>query len=175
MAHDVTKQAQYWMQFKQFKENAFYLHEFISRDERIERWRTIGLAIGTSSAMGAWLIWKEYPYVWAVVIGLTQFLQVVSPFFPQRQRIKAIHGMSIDMDSLVIKMEDEWHQVARGKLTDDGIHDLLMKYKKKAQSIFDAHMKGADLPENQRLLKRARRSLDIFLSNQYPNTEPLHA
>lgn len=175
MAHDVTKQAQYWMQFKQYKENCFYLHAYIAKDERHEWWRSFALAIGTSSAIGGWLVWKDVPYVWAVIIGVTQILQVASPLFPQRQRIKALHGMSVDLDNLIIKMEDEWHQVASGKLTDDAIHNLLMKYKTKQQAIFNAHLKGAELPDQPRLLVKARKSLDIFLSNQYPHTEPIHA
>ena len=129
------------------------------------------MALSSSAAIGGWLVWKEIPYLWAVIIGASQILQTVSPLLPHKQRLKALHGLSVELDALCIRSEEDWNSVINGKISDDEIHALYIKHKKKAQQIFDENMKGLGLPDSPKLLAKAKKMAYTYFSNQYSTSQ----
>ncbi len=64
------------------KYKAVYLSYFSSYIRSGDRLIHMLIVLTSSGGVGGWLIWKEIPYVWAVMIGAAQLLSVVKPFLP---------------------------------------------------------------------------------------------
>ena len=69
-----TAQETYWNQLVILKVVACYVRRY--RDEQAWWINKIGLfkAVVTSGTIGAWAIWKDYAFVWGLLIGAAQIL-----------------------------------------------------------------------------------------------------
>jgi len=76
-------------------------------------------------------------------------------YLPYKNRVKALAGLSIELNTLSLLAEDQWFKVSNGGLYDDDIHDLRIALKKKKASAVQKAFPVAGLPENKKLADRA--------------------
>lgn len=156
-------QRYYWDTFSVLKRNQFYLNIHEQRLDSIERGINIFSAIASSAAIGGWLIWREYPFIWTAVIAASQILTAVKPFLPYGKRLKALGNLSPEMESLALTAETDWIKVSRGMLTEEQIFELATNLKVKSQNATHNHFKGLLLPENKSLLALADDKASTYL------------
>jgi len=166
--HNATDtQLQYWRQFTQAKEHSIYLHEYIAGDEHFEFWKNIVLAVGSSASIGAWVVWSQFPFIWAAIIALMQVIQAVSPFLPQQKRLKSLRKFSMEFDVVCLQIEEDWFSVSRGKLSEEQIHTKYIAYKKKLQKLEFDHLRELDVPRRPKHLAKAKAAVVSYFNNQY--------
>jgi hypothetical protein len=168
MGNGVELQRQYFREFTQLKENCIYFNSYVAKDNGIEYVKNIILAIGSSSAIGAWAIWKECPMVWAAIIAGTQVVQAVSPLLPYKKRIELCAKIACELDGLCIQAESEWYEISSGKKRKDEINDMYIKLKTRKKKIIDNILKGQIIPESKKLVIRSKAEREIYFKNQYP-------
>lgn len=81
--------------------------------KRYQKWdlaANIFLVITTSSSVAAWTFWKELPVLWALIIGLSQLLTIIKPYFLFPKYIKAFNEKSIQWQHLSLSLEETWFQ-----------------------------------------------------------------
>jgi hypothetical protein len=101
----------YWNQLVLVKVVASYVRHY--RDEQA-RWITrVGLfkAIVTSSTIGAWGVWKDYAYAWAILLGLAQVLDAAKDFIPQTKNRRNASEFVSALDTIIIDARFEWHSI----------------------------------------------------------------
>ncbi len=66
---------------------ALYVRRY--RDEQAWWITRIGVfkAIVTSGTIGAWAIWKDYAFVWGILLGAAQILDAAKEFIGDAQRL----------------------------------------------------------------------------------------
>jgi hypothetical protein len=75
--------ATYWNQLVLVKVVACYVRRYRDEQGRWINWIGIFKAVVTSSTIGAWAIWKDYAFVWAVLFGVAQLLDAAKDYIPQ--------------------------------------------------------------------------------------------
>lgn len=117
----------------QIKAWIFYLDIYAENSYKWDRRINMYGAIASSSSIAAWAIWKEWSYVWAVIIAISQVLTAIKQYLPFGRRLKYLQPFIEDMKLLYLKMEYDWYKVAGGDLSESEINALLFSYKKNTQ------------------------------------------
>lgn len=108
------EQQTYWNQLVLVKVVACYVRRY--RDEQA-RWITwIGLfkAVVASSTIGAWAIWKDYAFAWAILIGIVQLLDAAKEFIPQTKHRRNASEFVSAVENIIIDARFEWHAIFSG-------------------------------------------------------------
>ncbi len=164
-------QEKYWRELDQLKVHIFYLERYLEKTVNIDRALNMFLAIAASTSIASWVIWKEYSFIWAAIIAASQALNAVKTYLPYSKRLKALHGITNDLESLFLSMESNWFSVSEGRLTEEEVHKLHMRCKEKRRQIIQKYLGTSPLPENDELLKKAQESAKIYFNNFYFNGE----
>lgn len=112
----------------QIKAWIFYLDIYAENSYKWDRRINMYGAIASSSSIAAWAIWKEWSYVWAVIIAISQVLTAIKQYLPFGRRLKYLQPFIEDMKLLYLKMEYDWYKVAGGDLSESEINALLFSY-----------------------------------------------
>lgn len=148
-------QAQFWQEIATLRRDARYVDLSLARTERIDRGINAFLAITASSSIAGWVIVQQYAVVWGAIVAASQVVQTMREYLPYKNRVKALAGLSIELNTLSLLAEDQWFKVSNGGLYDDDIHDLRIALKKKKASAVQKAFPVAGLPENKKLADRA--------------------
>jgi len=124
------QQQLYWSQMIELKVAASYIRRY--RDY-LGKWVTrLGTlrAIASSGSIAAWALWKEFAFVWAVIIAVSQVVDALKDVFPFTKKHKAASEHTTTLESLFIDAQLEWENIFSGRYTDDEIMNRLHKLRK---------------------------------------------
>jgi len=120
----------YWRQLEQLKAASICMRLYRNR---LAKWVTavdFDKFFASSGSIVTWAVWKEYPMLWAAIIGAAQFLDVVKMVFPFTKRHKAASDLTIALELLYIDAEEEWENIYVGKIDAEAIIDRRTKLRK---------------------------------------------
>ena len=123
-------QEKYWNYMVQIKAWTFYLDIYAEDSYKWDRRINIYGAIASSSSIAAWTIWRNWSFIWAAIIAISQVLTAIKQYLPFGRRLKYLQPFIEDMKLLYLKMEYDWYKVAAGELSETEINGLLYSYKK---------------------------------------------
>jgi hypothetical protein len=151
----VGVQAQFWQDLVSLRRDARYVDLCLARTERTDRSIKAFLAIAASSSIAGWAIVQQYAVFWGAIVAASQVVQVVKEYLPYQNRLKALAGLSVELNALSLVTEDQWFKVSNSGMYDDDIHDLRIALKRKKASAVQKAFPVAGLPENKKFADRA--------------------
>jgi hypothetical protein len=160
-------QGRYWQELYDLKSHSNYMEVYLNRTEHVNRLVNMWLAVASSSSIGAWVIWKEYAVVWAFIIAAAQVVNAVKPFLPYRARLRALSGLSHDLEELCIEAERRWFDVSQGVLVPEDINKLQYDIRLKKHKMYKKHLGGLALPEKESYLRLAEENADQHFRNYF--------
>ena len=160
-------QEKYWYYMVQVKSSIFYLDIYAERSYKWDRRINAYGAIASSSSIAAWAIWKDFSYIWAVIIAISQVLIAIKEYFPFGKRLNILRPYSEVVKMFYIKMEYDWYKVANGELTESEINTLLFSYKKEVTNIEGKYLNEEILLENKDYLKEADDRTDRYFETNF--------
>jgi len=78
-------------------------------------------AVASCGGIGAWVVWKDYPFLWSGIIAAAQFLDAIKGVFPFAKEHKAAGDLTVALELLFIDTQYEWERIYAGKMGDDAI------------------------------------------------------
>ena len=78
-------------------------------------------AIASSGGIAAWVVWKEYAFVWAAIIATSQLADALKDVFPFTKAHKAASEHTVILGSMFIDAQLEWENIFSGRYTDEEI------------------------------------------------------
>jgi len=160
------QQKLYWDQMFEVKRAASYIRFY--RDS-LGRWVT-GLAalkaIASCAGIAAWVIWKEYAFVWGAIIASSQVADALKDVFPFAKKHKAACEHAVMLAGLFIDVQLEWENVFSGRYTDDEIMKRLHQLRK-LQLDAESRSFPDGLAERDILLDRAKQDAAEYLAATY--------
>ncbi|MWV17520.1 hypothetical protein F3I16_15870 [Pseudomonas sp. L-22-4S-12] len=161
-------QHQYWIELQTLKAHVLYLELYQLSSEGWERRINIFLAVMSSASIGGWAIWKQWSFVWGLLIAVSQVASVVYKYLPFKSRIKPISKAALELSALADAAEKVWFDVAGGHLTERQIHEKRFAVRKAKNRIMRANFGGVVLPENKRLMNKAEQQMRTYFINVFP-------
>jgi hypothetical protein len=86
--------------------------------------------VASSGGIAAWVVWRDYPFLWSGVIALAQLLDAVKNVFPFAKEHKAASELTVALELLFIDAQYEWEKIYAGKMGDDDIMAARQKMQK---------------------------------------------
>ena len=158
-------QKKYWSYLVQIKAWIYYLDIYV---EKSFQWdRRIKVFVASSSSIAAWTIWKEWSYIWGVIIAVSQVLTAIKDYFPFGRRLKILKPFIDELKILYIKIEYDWFKVAEGEVTEKEINQLLFDYKKQFSEIESKYLNEEILIENLEYRNLADQKVTKYFENNF--------
>jgi len=101
--------------------------------DRLGRWVTgLGVlkAVASSASIAAWVIWKEYAFVWGAIIAASQLADALKDIFPFARKHKAASALAMTLGNLFIDVQLEWEYIFIGRYMDEEIMKRLHQLRK---------------------------------------------
>jgi len=156
----------YWQEFTQLKLDACYVRDY--RDS-IAKWETgvaIVRAVTSSASIGAWVVWRDYAFVWAGLIAASQVADALRDVFPFRKRRQALSGWSNALNRLFVDAQRDWDGISAGSLSNAKISGLTHQLRKAMQAYEQTYMPDG-LPRKQQLFDAAQAEMETFFRTRY--------
>lgn len=165
----MNTQDRYWNLFVEMKTQTYYLYYYAADNEKWDRWLNMIQGIASSTSIGAWALWKnpQVEFVWPIVIGTSQVLHAIRPSFPFKQRQQLLMDLHEQFQTICLDMEDQWHDVADGAMTDDEIHDATMKYRKRIDAAEAKILKRNIIPTRNDVQLIAQQDSAKYFTDNY--------
>jgi hypothetical protein len=160
------QQRLYWNEMINLKADASYIRLY--RDSQ-GRWVT-GLgalkAIASSTGIAAWVVWREYAFVWGAIIAASQAADALKDVFPFAKKHKAASEHAMRLDSLFIDIQLEWENIFSGRYTDDEIMKRLHQLRKLQLDAL-RHSFPDGLAAEDGLLAQAKQEAETYFRTTY--------
>jgi len=164
-------QARFWKEFHQLKVQIIFVQELLLQAEQNERIAKMGIAITSSASIGAWVIWKEFAWLWGFIIAGSQVFSAIHPHLPYKERLKIYSSVLRDLERLFIDAEHKWQSVADGSMSIQQINRERMLLHKKKSEILNKYMPNSVFPSNAKITDRAESEAIKYFSYYYPQGE----
>jgi hypothetical protein len=106
---------QYWNELTDLKGDAAYIRLYL---DSLGRWvAALGTlkAVASSAGIAAWVIWREFEFVWGAIIAASQLADALKEVFPFVRRHKAACDYAMKLDNLFIDVQFEWENIDSGR------------------------------------------------------------
>jgi hypothetical protein len=160
------QQKLYWDQMFELKRAASYIRFY--RDSLGRRVTGLGAlkAVASCAGIGAWVVWKEYAFLWGAIIAASQVADALKDVFPFAKKHKAACEHAVTLANLFIDVQLEWEDVFAGRYTNDEIMKRLHLLRK-MQLDAESHNFPDGLAERAVLLDRAKKDATEYLATTY--------
>jgi hypothetical protein len=111
----------YWRQLGDLKAASICIRLY--RNRLASRVRLVELvkAIASGGGIAGWVIWRDWPLLWAAIIAAAQFLDATKHVFPFARLHKAASDLTVALELLYIEAEAEWEGVHSGTIPNEAI------------------------------------------------------
>jgi len=123
-------------------------------------------AVTSSASIAAWVIWKEYAFVWGAIIAASQLADALKDVFPFAKGHKAARALAMTLDNLFIDVQLEWEYIFSGQYTDQEIMKRLHQLRK-LQLDSEKHNFPDGLATRNVQLDQAKRDAADYLKATY--------
>ena len=159
-------QETYWNQLVLLKVVACYVRRY--RDEQAWWITRIGVfkAIVTSGTIGAWAVWKDYAFLWGILLGAAQVLDAAKEFIPQTKNRRSASEFVNAIEAIIIDARFEWYEVFTGKYEAGDIMDRWRKLARLLNETEGKHFPDG-LPVNPERQRLAEAEANSYILNTY--------
>lgn len=123
-------------------------------------------AVASSVGIAAWVVWKEYAFLWAAIIAASQVADALKEVIPFSKKHKGASELTLALTSLFIDAQLEWENIFSGRYTNDEIINRLHKLRK-LQLEAEGKSFPEGLAEKASLFEDAQRTAKDYFTGTY--------
>ena len=146
-----------WYSLVHSKTNEYY-SAYVTRYYQWTDWIVNSfLVITTSSSVAAWILWKQFPLVWAIIIAISQLLMLLKPFLLFPKYVKTYNEKNLIFQHLSWELEKLWYNLENSIIDEQKAFDEYDRIKQKLiesdkfpeEVIIITHKKALEKAENK--------------------------
>lgn len=161
-------QERYWKELFQLKFHIYYVESHIHNAKKYDQRINIFMAATSSTSIGLWAIWKEWSFLWAMIIALSQVVAAIRPHLPFKTRLKIYSSMLREFEELFILAEAEWHEISLGKLVENDINKARTNLQMQKNKILKKHSPSSMIPDDTEMAEKAEKLALSYFQMFYP-------
>jgi hypothetical protein len=162
----LSQRQQYWNELQDLRMDATYIRLY--RDS-LGRWVTgLGVlkAITSCAGIAAWVIWKEYAFIWGAIIAASQVADALKDVFPFAKKHKAASEHAMMLDSIFIDVQLEWESIKSDRWKDSEVMKRLHGLRKLLHDVERRNFPEG-LAKREVLLAHAKQEVETYLKSRY--------
>jgi hypothetical protein len=155
-----------WATLCNVKFKTYLLQEILHKYQTMERTINIFLAIASCGSIAAWAIFREYQFLWAIIIAFSQVITAIRPYIPYSKYVKVFNMKCMEASLMNVELDRMFHNLRTRKVKEDEIQNQyysLEERKAKMLSFEDELV----FKETPKMIKRANERMANFLKNNY--------
>ncbi len=119
-------------------------------------------AVASSGAIGAWIVWRDYPLLWSGIIVAAQVADALKGVFPFTKQHEAASDLTVALEMLCIDAEEEWESIYQGTIAAETINKRRTKLRKLQLDVERKHFPEGFDP-GQKLVKLAAEEATAYI------------
>ncbi|MGT2453882.1 hypothetical protein ACU4GI_11520 [Cupriavidus basilensis] len=163
----MNPQQRFWRALYELVSHAYFLEGYCQRSAVWERRTNVTLALTSTSSLGIWAVFKQYPLLWSGIIVGTQLVSATSKLLPFSSRVRAASACAHEYRLHLNWAEARWCEIADGLLTDAEISKARVDLQAKTAKSLKSHFPLGGLPDNPGLLEKAETRANQYLTHHY--------
>lgn len=164
-------QHRYWVELNHLKTQVNFAEGLCAKLGDIDTRLKIVTSVTSSASIGGWLIWKDYAFVWASIVALSQVINAITPVLAFNERKKTFSALAHDLDALFNLAEAKWYDIAEGKIEADKINRERTHIRQQRSALAKKHFPNSMIPKNQKILDQAEADSLAYFASFYPTGE----
>lgn len=141
------------------KFKSIYTKECSKLAGKLSQLYSLVLSITSASSVASWAIWKQLPWLWAIIIGISQLLHIVKPHITFLKNEKDFLEMSFEYELLYLKYEKLWHDYENNKFDEQRFEDTFFSLREDEFNI-EKNYKYINCPEIKRLIDNSLKQVN---------------
>ncbi|HVA97588.1 MAG TPA: hypothetical protein VNG53_01735 [Bacteroidia bacterium] len=144
----------------------FILTYIVDKFQKRERNINIILAIASSTSIGAWALWKQFPFLWSGIIVSSQVLAAIKSYLPYNKYVKEINLKLLRVEYTNIELEQLFYNLDYN-ITNE--NDASISYFKIKKNLTDTLNFSDEIIFNvaESIKKKAKDDMSNFLKSNY--------
>lgn len=160
-------QQRFWRALYELVSHGYFLEAYSQRSALWERRANVALAVTSTSSLGIWAVFKQFPLVWSGIIVLTHIVSTTSKFLPFSSRVRAASACAHEYRLHQNWAEARWCEIADGLLIEAEISKARADLQAKIAKTLKTHFPLSGLPDNPVLLEKAEQRAAQYLTHHY--------
>ena len=149
----------------QYKFELFYYEAYFRHAYVLDNAIKITLALLTAEFIANWAIWEELAAVWAVLIALSQVIQVINGYLPYARRVETLGPLHKSLESLYVDMEHDYIDMLITKVDPQALNELRTKYQKQWDELENTALLKDAIPKKGFLISKADKAKVQYFEN----------
>lgn len=125
-----------WYFLVDSKTNEIFSSLIVEKYQKYDLYTNILIVITTSSSIAAWKIWEIYSTIWILLIGFSQLITLIKPYFLFPKYIKVFNEKSIHWQHISLELEKIWFELNNDTIDEKKASKMYFELKKQSL-IFD--------------------------------------
>ncbi len=156
----------YWNQLIELKVACGYIRRYRDRQSVWVRRFAVLKAVASSGSIAGWAVWKDYAFIWGMIIALAQLADALSGALPFTKIHKAASEHTVALDGMFIDAQLEWEAIFAGRVADEEIANRLHRLRKAQHAAESKHFPDG-LAVNQAMFDLAQREAQAYIEANY--------
>ena len=160
----------YWQEFVQTKIDECYARRYARLSgSALSNWNitvTVLRTVTSAGSISAWLVWKKYTWVWAVLLGASQLAEALKGISPLYKRTKTLGLWSKTLNRIFVDAQRDWDSIASGQYTNQQIRALLHRLRSRKQRAQEKYV-SEGLYQSEQMFFRAEKEAALFFKRRY--------
>jgi hypothetical protein len=78
------------------------LESYLEKTLNYDRWLNMFLAVMANGSIASWVVWKEYSFIWGLLIALSQLINAIKVYLPYQKRLKNLESITKELETLFL-------------------------------------------------------------------------
>lgn len=155
-------QQKFWDEIVDTKYSIYYFECYKQYYEKIDLRIKYFLGITSSSSIASWAVWREYDYIFGIIIAISQVINAIKHFFPFETKFKKLQALTSEYERIYLIANNDWYYVSEGLKTTEEINMETTKIKKLKLDAESKYFDNSCLKDNHKIYKKAEQKLKIY-------------
>lgn len=146
----------------------YYYDEYLRNSSRYEKILNIVTSVASSASIASWLLWQKYGVIWAVIVAISQIINIVKPYFRLSEHVCLLTLLQPELAKIVTEMGVEWDMFTK-KTSDKIIFKAMGKAEKQFNELEARYIVPLHLSTKKKCQNLAEKYRDNYLDTRHKN------
>ena len=133
---------------------------------KFDRNVNIFLTLTSSGSIAAWAVWDKFTWVWALIIAISQVLNLIKPYFQFSKYSKEFNQKYILLQNIVNNFEKFYFKVQHKKIDEEQALELFFDFKQEIEKTLNFSDETV-FDVSNKMKNKANYKMKVYLKKNY--------
>lgn len=156
----------YWALYTYLVDCKFYYWHYREHSTFWDTAINLFLCITSVGGIATWAVWKQLPWLWAIIVAASQLINSFRKYLPFSKRITSVTMLLPELDGLINEIDHVWDKVDTG-MEDEEISDAVYQFNCRYTELEYKYAKDSYFPRKKRCEKESLVDRENYFFQKY--------